>query len=241
VRLLSARAARRLVEPVLAVVFPSLCRVCAEPLSPLGGPLCDPCWRALPRHRGPLCGCGMPGRSALCGRCRRGLQPLAAGASLGPYEGGLRALVHELSEGGRPRLAERLAETLLADGAARRVLETGALLVPVPLHPRRRRERGFSPSVLLARELARRSGLPCSEEALVRRLDTPPPAGLSAAQRRKDVALAFAVRRRTKVAGRVVVLVDDLLATGATARACARALKAAGAAEVRLLTVARVA
>ena len=239
--LLSAGTARRLVEPVLAVVFPSLCRVCGEALSPRGGPLCDTCWRALPRHRGPSCGCGMPGRGAICGRCRRGLQPLAAGASLGPYEGGLRALVQELSDRGRPRLAARLADTLLGDGAARRVLAAGDLLVPIPLHPRRRRERGFSPSGLLARELARLSGLPLSEVALVRRLDTPPPPGLSAARRRKDVALAFAVRRRTQIAGRVVVLVDDVLDTGATARACARALRAAGAAEVRLLTVARVA
>jgi predicted amidophosphoribosyltransferase len=241
VSLLSGGTARRLVEPVLAVVFPPLCPVCAEPPSPRRGPLCDPCWQALPRHRGLTCACGMPGGRAVCGRCRRGLQPLAAGASLGPYEGGLRALLHELSGRGQPRLAARLAEALLADEAARRVLAAGGLLVPIPLHPRRRRERGFSPSGLLARELARRSGLPCSEEALVRRLDTPPPAGLSAARWRKDVARAFAVRRRAQIAGRVVVLVDDLLASGATARACARALRAADAAEVRVLTVARVA
>jgi ComF family protein len=114
------------------------------------------------------------------------------------------------------------------------------VLVPVPLHPRRRRERGFNQSVLLARALARPLGIRVAEDALARREDTPPQTGLTAAQRRANVARAFVVRRRPAVAGRIVVLVDDVFTTGATARACARALAAAGAAEVRLVTAARV-
>ncbi len=113
-------------------------------------------------------------------------------------------------------------------------------LVPVPLHPRRRRERGFNQSALLAREIARRTGKATCPDALCRRVDTVPQAGLSAAARRRNVRDAFAVQRRAAVAGRTVVLVDDVLTTGATALACARRLGEAGAREVRLLTVARV-
>jgi ComF family protein len=129
---------------------------------------------------------------------------------------------------------------MLEDPALRSLVATSDVLVPVPLHPRRLRERGFNQSALLAEEIGRRAGRLACAEALVRRRDTVPQAGLSAASRRRNVEDAFAVRRRARVAGRVVTLVDDLVTTGATARACARALRGAGAAEVRLLTVARV-
>ncbi len=235
---------RLLVDPVLALVFPSTCPGCGRDVErPSRGPLCLDCWRALPRHRGALCACGFPLPAAVaapCGRCRRGLAPFARGASLGPYEGTLRLLVHELKFHGRRRVAERLAEALLADPAVRAALEGAHVVIPVPLHPRRRRERGFNQSGLLARALARPSGLRVAEDALARREDTPPQTGLSAAGRRANVARAFVVRRRPAVAGRIVVLVDDVLTTGATARACARALAAAGASEVRLVTAARV-
>ena len=113
--------------------------------------------------------------------------------------------------------------------------------MPVPLHPRRRRERGFNQSELIARALGARTGCALCPGALVRRKDTAPQAELSAAERRRNVAGAFAVRQRAQVAGRVVVLVDDVWTTGATALACARILREAGAVEVRLLSVARVA
>jgi ComF family protein len=118
---------------------------------------------------------------------------------------------------------------------------TSDLLVPVPLHPRRLRERGFNQSALLAAELGRRTARPMLADALVRRRDTAPQAGLTAAARRRNVRDAFAVARRGSVAGRVVTLVDDVFTTGATALACARVLRGAGAREVRLVTIARVA
>jgi ComF family protein len=239
----AAATARRLVDPVLAVVFPSACPACGRLLARPGrGPLCEPCWASLPRHRAPACRCGLPlapGLSA-CGRCRRARQPFAAGASLGPYEGSLRVVLHELKYAGRRRAAGRLAEALLEEPGVRLLVATSDLLVPVPLHPRRLRERGFNQSALLAHEIARRAGTATCPDALVRRLDTVPQAGLSAAARRRNVREAFAVRRKAFVAGRTVVLVDDVLTTGATALACARRLEEAGTRELRLLTVARV-
>jgi ComF family protein len=243
---LNDSAVLRIVDPVLAVVFPSRCPHCQSFVEhPTRGPLCSGCWETLPRHRGELCACGVPLAGAVpdgfCGRCRRGLSLFRSGFSLGPYEGGLRAVIHELKFHGRRRVAERLAERIAAAPGSTGVLTAEAVLVPVPLHPRRRRERGFNQSELLARALARRCPfLTVAADALVRRKETPPQTGLSAAARRSNVAGAFAVRRRSRVDGRVVVLVDDVVTTGATARACARALREAGAFEVRLLTAARV-
>lgn len=235
-------AARRLLDPVLAVVFPSCCPACGALLAqPAGGPLCAACWQALPRHGSCGCRCGLPllpGR-AECGRCRRGRQPFSAGARLGPYEGSLRVLLHQLKFAGRRRAAGRLARLLLEDEAVRALLATSDVLVPVPLHPRRLRERGFNQSALIAEELARAAGRLFSPEALVRRRDTAPQSGLKAGERRRNVRDAFVVRRRSCVAGRVVTLVDDVVTTGATSQACALALAAAGASEVRLLTAAR--
>jgi ComF family protein len=239
----ASATARRLVEPVLAVVFPSSCPACGRLVARPGrGPLCDPCWEAIPRHHTPACRCGLPSAGlGPCARCRRGRQPFAAGASLGPYEGTLRHALHALKYRGRRRVASRLANALLEDPAVRLLVTTSDLLIPVPLHPRRLRERGFNQSALLAAELARGTERPALADALVRRRDTVSQAGLSAAERRRNVRDAFLVRRRGSVTGRVVTIVDDVFTTGATAYACARALKDAGAREVRLVTVARVA
>jgi ComF family protein len=239
-----ASAARLVVDPVLALVFPTSCAACGRSMDhPRSGPLCEGCWGALPRHAGGVCGCGvtLPSPHAdVCGRCRRGLSPFERGASLGPYDGPLRIVIHELKFRGRRRAAAQLAHRLDGESRVREVLGGADVLVPVPLHPRRHRERGFNQAELLAAELGRRARVPLAAGALVRRTDTASQSGLTAARRRENVAGAFAVRHRSRIAGRVVVLVDDVYTTGATARACARALRAAGAREVRLLTVARV-
>ncbi len=234
------RARAGVLDPVLAAVFPAECPGCARGVErPSQGPLCGACWQALPQHAA-ACGCGAPLLVAgTCGRCRRGLQPIARGASLGPHEGPLRALVHAFKYGGRRSAASRVASRLRERPEAGAVLSGADVLVAVPLHPRRLRERGFNQSEELCAAVAR-AGAPRHERGvLVRRRDTAVQAGLRAAERRRNVAGAFAVRRRAAVAGRVVVLVDDVYTTGATVRACARVLLDAGAREVRVLTIAR--
>ncbi len=229
-------------DPVLSLVFPSRCPCCAQALErPSRGPLCDSCWARLAPAPALRCRCGRRLRTGVsCGRCRRGIEPVAAGLSLGPYEGPLKAALHELKYRGRRRVARRLAQALLDAPGARAWFEGGAVLVPVPLHPRRERERGFNQAEEIAAQVAAATGLRQEPRALVRRVDTPTQTGLSARERRRNVAAAFAVRRRAHIAGRTVVLVDDVMTTGATARACARALLSAGASEVRLLVAARV-
>jgi len=118
--------------------------------------------------------------------------------------------------------------------------DSGEILVPVPLHRTRLWRRGFNQSALVARELSRRLGLR-SDPFLLRRLKrTPPLKGMSPLQRRKTVAGAFKVTDKEKVAGKTIILVDDVLTTGSTAEACARALRRAGAARVELISWARV-
>jgi ComF family protein len=114
-----------------------------------------------------------------------------------------------------------------------------ALLVPVPLHTSRLRTRGFNQALLLARALGRSRGLPVASRALARIRATTAQPGLSAADRRRNLRGAFVVRQPDAVRDRAVVLVDDVLTTGATADACARALRAAGAATVDVFTVGR--
>jgi len=155
--------------------------------------------------------------------------------AIGAYDEALRAIVHALKYDARRSLARPLGAMMRARGAD--VLDGALCVVPVPLHPARRRERGFNQALDLANHL----GLPVIE-ALARVRRTPPQTELSAAQRRKNLDGAFtATRHARKLAGAVVVLVDDVSTTGATLDACAQKLKDAGVSEVRALTAARVA
>lgn len=139
---------------------------------------------------------------------------------------------------GRHKTAERLAIRLFERGRGRAVLLGADMLIGVPLHIDRLKERGFNQASLLTEALARLSGLPVSK-ALIRNRNTPSQTHLSAHDRRRNVAAAFAVRDHTTLGGTTVVLVDDVATTGATLRECAATLLAAGAAEVRAITAAR--
>ncbi|MBI2818934.1 MAG: ComF family protein [Acidobacteria bacterium] len=176
--------------------------------------------------------------TALCGYCRHGVFGFERARSFGAYDGALREILQQYKyQGYRPLarpLGDRLAQTFkrLHDGPL-------DLILPVPLHRRRERERGFNQAGLLAERVGKLSGIRLGGKDCVRARDTPPQAGLRAAERRKNVKGAFAVPHPERVRGRRILLVDDVLTTGATADACARALMAAGAKGVWVLTLAR--
>ncbi len=176
----------------------------------------------------------------VCAACRSGLRGFDRAASFGLYEGSLRKLIHLYKYSGMKPLARTLA------GCMERALPIDAgfdAVVPVPLHWRKQWDRGFNQSELLARHIAQRRGIPVLN-ALRRKRATAVQAGLAIAGRRRNVAGAFLLRSGAKadpkLAGRKILLIDDVMTTGATASACASVLKRGGAKSVSLLTLARV-
>ena len=167
--------------------------------------------------------------------CRLGLKGFDAVYSYGSYEGSLRKLIHLFKYGKIHTLAKPLANFLALVLPRDQRFD---VIVPMPLHWRRRWERGFNQSELLAREIGHRWKVPV-RKAVRRVKPTAPQAGLTNAKRRANVVGAFGLKRNVRLDAARVLLVDDVLTTGATAAACARALKRAGAGYVALLAVAR--
>lgn len=165
------------------------------------------------------------------------LEPSAGGALRAPfaYGGPLQSAIRAYKYGGRPDLARPLGHLLRA--FLRRARPAVDLVVPVPLHPRRRAERGYDQTALLARHVARELGIPCDAAALDRVAHGPAQASLTREQRRAGASLKFRAPRRLD--GKRILLVDDVVTTGATAEACRGALVAAGAASVEVVALAR--
>jgi ComF family protein len=236
-------------DPLLDLVFPAVCPVCAvRSDDPMHRPFCGPCWTALPVGLGPgcsVCGEPFPGLAGglPCDACRRTPPPYAFARAVAPYRDGMREAIHALKYEGRPVLAAPLGRLLAEAGGPRLPAppaEWADGLVPVPLHPARLAERGFNQAELLATPCAARWRLPVLGRALIRSRPTLPQTDLAAAARRANVRDAFRVPRPSEVRGRRLLLVDDVLTTGATVGSAARALRAAGATAVGILTLARV-
>lgn len=233
------------VSPLFSLIFPDDCRVCGEPLREVSRvPVCAKCLRdPQPLVAEYFCAaCRTPfvnafplDESGRCTLCRLGLTGFDAVYSYGSYEGSLRKLIHLYKFENIHTLAAPLGK-FLARALPRE--QQFDVIVPMPLHWTRRWERGFNQSELLAREIGRGWNVPV-KKAVGRVKPTAPQAGLTNAKRRANVSGAFRPRRGLQLNGMRVLLVDDVMTTGATAAACARALKRAGAAHVALLAVAR--
>ena len=242
----TTRSGARLFSALLDILFPPRCHVCREFIPDAGRiHLCVACRAQLTPIGSPLCPCcGIPfttvdGIDHPCGTCLATPPPFRASRSALLFAGPARELIHRLKYGGtvhHRRPLGLLTAELLAPFAADRAPD---LLVPVPLHVRRLRQRGFNQAVLLGEVLGREWGVPLAREVLRRIRWTEPQVGLPAAERADNVRGAFAVADPIRVAGRRVMLVDDVCTTGSTLYECGRTLRKAGAAEVLAVTVAR--
>ena len=243
-----AAKASFLYDAALAVVYPQACEVCGESVEARAdGVACAGCWEQATIFSGTETICWMCGFLSLgqiadgkreqvrCGHCDEDF--FTAARACGFYEGALRAAVLELKR--REHVPSRLAR-LMFDASRRPPLGAATLIVPVPLHPEREHERGFNQAAVLARSLAKSTGLPCDEHSLIRSIHTERHrTGMDARARRESVAAAFAVKRPRLIKNESVLLIDDVFTTGATVSACAEKLRAAGARDVFALTVAR--
>ncbi|MBI2854906.1 MAG: ComF family protein [Chloroflexi bacterium] len=220
---------------LLDLVFPPRCAGCGH----TGHFVCPECISSLPWISPPVCPrCGKPQpREALCPSCW-GWYPAIEGIRAPfRFEGTIRQAVHSLKYRSIRALAQPLSELLARYYGLATI--PADVLVPVPLHRNRLRERGYNQSALLARGLGRTIGLPVIENVLVRQRDTPPQArSTSVEERAQNVAGAFSCGGNA-FSGKRVLLIDDVCTTGATLDACAAAVRKAGATSVWGLTLAR--
>lgn len=226
------------VDQLLAIVLPRRCALCGDPCA--ARCLCPGCEADLP-WLGPACpGCGAPlpaGAAGPCGRCGRQRLPATRLWAALSYEYPVDRLVTAAKFHGQLHAARTLGELLALHVDRARPGAPPDLLVPVPLHRRRLGQRGYNQAVEIARPLAALTGATLAPALCERTRPTPKQSGLSAAARRRNLRGAFAARGRCD--GARVAIVDDVVTTGSTAAALARALRAAGAADVEVWAAAR--
>ncbi|MBI4209282.1 MAG: ComF family protein [Deltaproteobacteria bacterium] len=231
--------------PLLDLFFPLKCAGCAQPLRDSEPLFCASCQDRTRPVSSPLCpACGDPlgvgsQRDSLCGDCLTEHRPFRLSRSLFLYEGPVREAIHRLKyqkgENVAPALAVAMKGFLSQDGT----MGAFDVVVPIPLHPHRLRERRFNPAQLLARAISRGLNVPCDPHSLQRVRETLPQVELPRRQRLQNVKGAFKVASKGCFRGRRVLLIDDVWTTGATSQACARAIRQGGAVSVDVLTLAR--
>jgi ComF family protein len=238
---------RNALRAALDVLLPPNCLTCDRPVD-APGKFCAECFRGAAFITEPCCAhCGVPfshagqgGAERLCPGCRAHPAPWRQARAALRYDGHAKRVLLPFKHADRPELARALTPMMARAGAA--LLRRAELIVPVPLRRSRLFARRYNQAALLARALARLAGIPAVPDLLCRTRATVSLGELGATARAEAVAGAFSVRpaRAAQAVGRQVLLVDDVMTSGATASACAEVLLAAGAAGVDVLVAARV-
>jgi len=230
-------------QALLDFFLPGFCLFCQAPLGALSDNLvCPMCLKEVPWLPGPVCVCcgapfkGAVGLEHLCQGCLTRPPPFSRARAVAFYDGAVLEAIHRLKYQ-RQLVYARFLQQLLTDSEAAALALAADLAVPVPLHSLRLRWRGFNQAQLLAQAFPQ---LPLETGILERQRPTLPQVKLSSKERRSNVKGAFVVPDPQAVAGKAVLLVDDVYTTGATVRECAQVLRRAGASQVEVLTVARV-
>lgn len=236
---------KRLISALLDFLFPPLCHVCRSFIPDAGEiHICQTCRDQLPLVVSPLCTrCGIPfagaGSDHVCGRCQTHPPHFDVARSHLLYEGAARDLIHSFKYRYKPHLRRPLA-LLALEGLESFIMEQAPdAIVPVPLHRSRLKVRGFNQAVLLGNIFSARLSIPMLLDGLLRIRQTEPQIELAADQRRDNVKGAFKCARSAEIAGRSILLLDDVMTTGSTLDECAKELKKAGANVVLAITVAR--
>lgn len=244
--LFSARRLSRWGKLGELVLFPSTCQICGVLLEKTGEKVvCGECLGRMKRVDSSFClCCGVifdgVGEPHLCGDCLTERPPFTRHRSGGRYEGVVKDLILLYKYRGFEVLARTLADFVLRGPGGEADLWSGIeAVVPVPLHPAKEKRRGFNQAALLAKALAGRMGLPVVNGHLIKTRPTAAQTSLQAGERETNLRGAFRVRKAAGLAGKVVLLVDDVYTTGSTLRECSRTLKRAGVEEVRAVTIAR--
>lgn len=232
-------------QPLMDLIYPRACAGCGRPDPDAGRYLCWDCLARVDFVQPPFCElCGDPvggrvGHAYRCALCSERRVWFDAARSVARYDGILGLLIRDLKYHGAFWLADDLADLLAA--GVRTHYDTGEFdaIAAVPLHLSKQRLRGYNQSALLAAALGRRLGLPLARRCLRRVRPDRSQTHLTVSERAANVAGAFGTRWNRWLAGRRILLVDDVMTTGATVNDCARALKEGGAAVVRVITVAR--
>ncbi len=237
---------RSVVEGPIRLLYPEACQVCAESsASPQDGFICENCLQGISRIKFPYCNCcGLPFEGDLdhafqCPNCHEVRLYFETARSACVANSLMLDLLHRYKYG-HARWLEPLFERLLGEAVSNQIAaDEYDLVIPLPLHPVRKRERGFNQSGVLARNLAKRIQLPCVEDAVKRVAHTQSQTMLTRKERAANVAQAFEVVDGKRIKNRRVLLIDDVLTTGATASECARVCLQAGCDTVNVWTLAR--
>jgi ComF family protein len=234
------------IRVLLDILFPPLCHVCKSFIPEAGElHLCTDCRQKIVPVSSPQCiVCGNPfntegGIDHLCGPCSITPKPFVSARAAVSFLGPVKELIHRLKYGKKTHLARPLA-ILTAERLDPFVSEAGIeLIVPVPLHLRRLRARGFNQALLIAQYLSKKFSITLSSNNLRRIRWTEPQVNLSVDERIKNVREAFSVKDPEQFEGKIILLVDDVYTTGSTVAECAKVLKFCGASGVYVATVAR--
>lgn len=222
-------------EALLDILFPgaSFCCFCARKMvGQRRAGVCPQCREQIDLLEdlfNPCRRCGFFSQAPVCPNCRDWDEALERVIAVVPYEGRYKELVQNLKYQERLDLAEPLASLMAEKSRKAKLHKTLELIVPVPLHPAREKERGYNQSLCLAQSIARKLGLPLADAVLIRQSYLKTQTGLSRLERAANISKAFRVIDRAKIRQKNILLVDDIITTGATLSACAAALKEGGA------------